>query len=163
MSVCESYKFEAIMEGHRCKKKTQPLTAPWRALYVSGSRCRVPSSYVRRLYCAGKRQGFSAETKLFAAGKPVVSVQNARRRSWRSALRLQKEAARCIQRCWRHHSFHLRYINRAAFRIQEAWRNRCRHKLYLFYRDLIRFRCVTFGVTKLRLLVGIMLVSQRSV
>ncbi|KAL3142856.1 hypothetical protein ABBQ38_003149 [Trebouxia sp. C0009 RCD-2024] len=52
----------------------------------------------------------------------------------------QKDAVRCIQRCWRHHSFHLRYINRAASKVQAAWRNRGRHKLYLFYRDLIRFR-----------------------
>ncbi|KAA6430078.1 MAG: hypothetical protein FRX49_00509, partial [Trebouxia sp. A1-2] len=50
------------------------------------------------------------------------------------------QGAKCIQRCWRRYSWHKAYINRAASRIQEAWRNRCRRKLYIFYRDLIRFR-----------------------
>ncbi|KAL0026425.1 hypothetical protein WJX79_008940 [Trebouxia sp. C0005] len=52
----------------------------------------------------------------------------------------QRQGAKCIQRCWRRYSWHKAYINRAASRIQEAWRNRCRRKLYIFYRDLIRFR-----------------------
>ncbi|KAL0051086.1 hypothetical protein WJX82_001599 [Trebouxia sp. C0006] len=52
----------------------------------------------------------------------------------------QRQGVKCIQRCWRRYSWHKAYINRAASRIQEAWRNRCRRKLYTFYRDLIRFR-----------------------
>ncbi len=107
---------------------------------VCGGRCTFSSANIRGKAHTGSRQRLSTETAILAAGNAQNVAFKLHRTANALLSSLQRQGAKCIQRCWRRYSWHKAYINRAASRIQEAWRNRCRRKLYMFYRDLIRFR-----------------------
>ncbi len=111
-----------------------------RSVNVCGGRCSFSSANFRGEAHTGSRQRLSTETAVLAAGNAQSAALTLHRTANALLSSLQRQCVKCIQRCWRRYSWHKAYINRAASRIQEVWRNRCRRKLYMFYRDLIRFR-----------------------